>query len=247
MENWNNLNRLLDENRKSVKRKEEEALQLIECVQKNEKDKIKELLKSGASVNCFADNSTPLNSCIENDNYDLASYLLNVRASISYRGSDDQDDSLWYALKNKKSFFVGLFVSKRCILTLDNETRLYPLIYSTIQTDLKSVEELLKHYRINVNEKDGGGNTALHHNVSKETPTQDDLEIGKLLIAAGADTNTRNLDGKTPEEAAVDFSSRAMLTSSKLEQSLEEKIDMVQDLEEKDPAISKTKSNKIKI
>lgn len=246
MENWNNLNPLLDSSSKSLRQREKESQELVELSAKGDKEAIKKMLKLGASINCFADNSTPLISAMENDKFELATYLLSIRASISYKKSEANDDALWYALKNKKHNFLNLFVSHRCILSLESETRLYSLIYSTIQSDLKSVEVLLDHYKINVNERDGGGNTALHHNVSKENPTSDDLEIGRLLVAAGADTNARNMDGKTPEEAATDFSARSMLLSSKMDRDLVEKEEVVPD-EPDATSVTKTKTNKIKI
>lgn len=249
MENWNNLNPLLDSSSKSLRQRERESQELVELSAKGEKESIKKMLKSGATINCFADNSTPLISAVENDKFELATYLLSVRASISYKQNEANDDALWYALKNKKHQFLELFVLHRCLLSLDSENRLYPLIYATIQSDVKSVEILLNHYRINVNERDGGGNTALHHNVSKENPSSEDLEIGKLLVAAGADTNARNMEGKTPEEAATDFSARSMLLSSKMDRDLDAKPDVVPD--EPDIAdgttVTKTKTNKIKI
>lgn len=245
MENWNNLNPLLDHSAKNSRQKEKESQDLVELSAKGDKESIKKLLKIGASINCFADNSTPLISTIENDQFELATYLLNIGASIAYRENEEIDDALWYSLKNKKHDFLNLFILHKCILSLDIENNLYPLIYSTIQSDLKSVELLLGHYRINVNERDGAGNTALHHNVSKENPTSDDLQIGKLLIAAGADTNSRNMDGKTPEEAAIDFSARAMLLSSKMDRDLEDKLELEPELE--DNNLSRTKTKKIKI
>lgn len=248
MENWNNLNKLLNLNVKSTRLKEQEAQSLVELCQKGEKEEIKKLLKGGANINCFADNATPLISCIENDKYDLAIYLLSIRASISYKTKEDSDDAFWYALKNKKHDFLSLFVMNRCILSIDNTTRQSALIYATVQSDIKAVTILLGHHRINVNERDGIGNTALHHNVSKQSPTQEDLEIGQMLIAAGADTDARNMEGKTPEEEALDFSAKSMLLANKMDKQLEEKEEIIPevDLDDKN-TITKTAGNKIKI
>lgn len=247
MENWNNLNTLLTLNSQSFKVKEREAQELVELCQKGDKPNVKRLLKLGASINCFADNFTPLTACIENDKYDLAVYLLNVRASISYKPKETTDDAFWYALKNKKHEFLALFVKNRCILSINEETRQTALTYATIQSDVKAVEILLNHYKINVNELDGSGNTALHHNVMKENPSNEDLEIGKMLMAAGADTNRRNAEGQTPEEAAKDFAARSMLLSGKMERELEEKTEVVITPEGQEEEVVATPKKKLKL
>lgn len=255
MENWNNLNKLLDIDSASKRLKETESQKLVEFCQNGDKSGVRELLKTGAAPNCFADNTTPLIACVESDKFDLAVYLLMAKASIGYKEKIENDDAFWFSLKNKKHDFLSLFVSKRCIMVIDESTKYPALIYATVQSDVKAVEILLGHHRIAVNESDGQGNTALHHNVSKDAPTADDLEIGRLLIAAGADTTARNLDGKSPEEAAVDFSAKSMLLSSRMDKELVEKQDAQPEIPEMDleaelndtPVISKTKSNKIKI
>ena len=104
-----------------------------------------------------------------------------------------------------------------------DKTPLTPLIYSTQQSDLRAVEILLRHYSIRVNERDGLGNTALHYNMAKDSPTQDDLDIGKLLSAAGADSSLPNLDGKTPADLVSDFAAKAVLLAGNMEKQLPEK------------------------
>lgn len=248
MENWNNLNKLLSLNVISTRLKEQESQSLIELCQKGDKEEIKKILKTGANINCFADNSTPLISCIENDKYDLAIYLLSIRASISYKPKEEADDAFWYALKNKKHNFLSLFIDNKCILSIDNTTRQSALIYATLESDVEAVKILLSHYRINVSERDGTGNTALHHNVSKQNPSQDDMEIGQMLIAAGADTSARNMEGKTPEEEAIDFSAKSMLLANKMDKQLEEKEEIIPEIDLEDiNAVPRTANNKIKI
>ena len=117
------------------------------------------------------------------------------------------------------------------------------LIYATQQSDLDSVEILLNHYRIKVNERDGSGNTALHYNVSKTEPTDEDIKIGQLLIAAGADINSRNLDGQTPEDMAKDFASKSMLMNASLEAELP--LNETQQNQVSQPTTPKTKKMKI--
>lgn len=223
MENWNNLNLILDIERKDAKQLELFAKEMIDLCTKGNKEEIKKLLKKGAPLNCHEEHITPLIVCIQNDDYALASYLIKSGASVSYRPTLEFEDALWYALKNKKHTFLKLFIEKKCILQREYNTSLTPLIYATIESDLKSVEYLLNHYNIKVNERDKLGNTALHHNLSKTEMTQDDIDIGKLLLAAGADTNITNLEGKTPEDLGQDYAAKAIVLSEKLEQELDVK------------------------
>ncbi len=244
MENWTNLNSILSLSIQDVKIKEIESQKFIEFCQTGNKEEIVKLLKSGANINCYADNFTPLMACVEQDNYDLAVYLLKCNATISYKPEKLDEDVFWYALKNKKYKFLELFVFNRCLLSISQVEKKSPLIYSTINSDLKAVEILLSHFKIKVNEKDGLGNTALHYNVAKQEPSQDDVEIGRLLLAAGADSNTRNIEGKTPTEMAATHESQSILLENKLENALEEKPDDNINLEDKP---NRTKNNKIKI
>ncbi len=243
MENWTNLNKFLTIERAVLEQKNKWSKELIELSSKGEKEEIRALLKKGAAINCHEDFITPLIACIHNNHPLLAAYLLKVGASVSYKPQVPFDDALWIALKNKKHDFLRLFVANRCLLNKEDENNLTPLIYATQQSDLDSVEILLNHYRIKVNERDGSGNTALHYNVSKTEPTDEDIKIGPLLIAAGADINSRNLDGQTPEDMAKDFASKSMLMNASLEAELP--LNETQQNQVSQPTTPKSKKMKI--
>jgi ankyrin repeat protein len=250
MENWNNLNNMISLERNNYNRQQLYAQQMIELSINNNKEEIIKLFKKGATPNCYADLLTPLMACIDNGHYDLAKYLLNAGAMISYRNNPHDLDAFLYALKAKDKRFLELFVSKRCVLSYNEENE-PALIFSTKISDATAVEILLSHYAIKVNERDGLGNTALHYNISKQSMTQDDIDIGKMLIAAGADTNATNLEGKKPEDLIADFAARAMLLDNKLDVTLpinedvkENENDLIVD---KELGISKTHTKKLKI
>lgn len=256
MENWSNLSIYLDRANVDSKIKEALSKELIDCCLKNDKVGIKKALKMGAPINCNDEHITPLIACIQNDNSDLAAYLIRSGARISFKPIANFEDAFWHALKNKKHNFLKMFVDNRCILEWsipksEKDSPQTPLIYATIESDLPAVETLLTHYNIKVNEKDGKGNTALHYNVSKQDMTQDDMEIGRLLIAAGADTAIQNFEGQTPEDMAQDYAAKSMLMSGKLEKDLPEKTDEpapVEDLfDEIDNGVAKTQKGKMKI
>jgi len=248
MENWHNLNKVLILEQKESSIKEELGKKLIEASFANNKEEAKKLLKSGASLNFNEEHFTPLIACIENDFLDLANFYLKAKASITYRPKTNFIDALWYSVINKKHDFLKLFVNQYCLLPRHPENNQTLLTYTTVNSDVKSVEYLLSHYKINVNEKDGNGNTALHYNIAKMSPSSDDILIGKMLLAAGADSNMPNIDGKTPNDLAIDSSARALLLSNELENKLEEKEDLVVENTNDEPSpVTVLKNNKIKI
>lgn len=252
MENWTNLNKVLVLERGDFTKKEQESQTLVGLcmsgVTREFKD-IKNILKNGAHINCFADMATPLIAAIRTDNVALGRFLLKMGASISYKPSGLNDDAFWEALKSKQHDFLELFISNKCILNRDADGKTTPLIYATLQSDVNAVEILLGHPRIKVNERDSEGNTALHYNVSMDPQSEEDTRIGKLLVAAGADINGRNFAGQTPEDRAIDATARAMLLSSKLERDLpvkEVEPEISPELQP-DLAAKKTKTNRLKI
>ena len=250
MENWLNLNKLLLLEKKETDIRNELAKKLMEAATANSKEKAKKALKAGASLNSFDESLTPLIVCIENDFLDLAKFFIRSGANINYRPHEKFVDALWYAVINKKHDFLEIFIESKPALTRQYETNKTLLMYSTIESDANSVRALLKHSSIKVNERDGLGNTALHYNMSKSSPSQDDIDIGKMLIAAGADTNLPNMEGNTPKDLAVDFTAKSVLLHSELENQIVEKEeeDLASEIEkERGPGVSVTKGNKIKI
>lgn len=250
MENWSNLSKLITLERENHHREQLLSQQMIEFSMHNNKAEIAKLLKQGANPNCHEDIFTPLIVCIDNNHYDLAVYLLNAGATISYRPKGN--DAFWHAIKNKSHDFLEMFINRRCVLSLHPEKNEPALIFCTKASDSKSVEILLKHYNIKVNERDGNGSTALHHNVSKPSMNDEDIEIGKMLLAAGADTNATNLDGKTAEDMVGDYAARSLLMAGKLDKDLavNEEPEPISEAEielDKDLGISHTPSRKLKI
>lgn len=253
MENWNNLSIYLNKYNKDLSVYNALTRELIDACLANDKEKIKKSLKKGAYINCHDEYITPLIASIQNDNSDLAAYLLRAGAGITYRPTQNFEDAFWYSLNNKKHTFLKLFVDNRCPLqwSLPKSDKDYPktpLIVATLNSDLESVKILLSHSFIKVNERDGLGNTALHYNLSKNPMTDEDKEIGLLLIAAGADDNIVNLNGQSPKDVGSSYEAQSILLTGKLEAELPVNEETIQEPTfDDEPKPSVTKNGKMKI
>lgn len=224
MENWKNIDMMMSIERKDFAKRKEMTQRMIDCALNGEKEEVAKLLKEGASPNCCEDDVTPLIACVDADCFDLAKYLISAGASISYRPKEN--DALWHALRRRANSFVKMFVEAGCLLSREPTTNETALIFATKSSNKQAVEALLGHGKMKVNERDGFGNTALHYNVAMNPMTQDDIDIGKLLLAAGADSSVVNLDGKTPDDMASDYTAKTMLMAGRLEEKLAEKDDV---------------------
>ena len=105
MENWKNLNAVLILERKEFSKKESDAQKMVEFCLTNNKEEIKNLLKNGSAINCYADMATPLVATIKADDFELCKYLLVAGASITFHPEGLKDTALWESLKNKKHNF----------------------------------------------------------------------------------------------------------------------------------------------
>lgn len=249
MENWTNLSKVLELSNKDIDKKAKEAQKIIELTQLGKKADIVNLLKEGATLNCYADMTTPLIEAVRNDNEELTDYFLKVGATVNFKPSEETQDALWEVLLAKKYNFLRRFINKKCLISRGKDKEI-ALIWATKETDVEAVKILLSHYKVKliINERDKDGNTALHHNVSKSPHTEDDITIGKMLIAAGADVNGTNFENQTPEDMAQDYAAKTALMHSKLEQKLPEKENNVEEEPSIDaPGVHKTKNNKMKI
>ncbi len=70
------------------------------------------------------------------------------------------------------------------------------LHWAVIDANINQVKELIVA-RININEKDSVGDTALHH-ACRGSYRNEKLQIVKILLAAGADVNAENNIGRSP-------------------------------------------------
>lgn len=207
----------LDENfQKSNKQLTE---QLIKSAIDNDKALMVDAIAKGAYVNSFNDYQTPIMACVEYDNIELARLLLKFNANPSIMVGTY--DAIWLALTNKNINFINLFFNynKKFKMNTLKENAKTLLIYATEESYLEAVKIIA--YKVNVNQKDSLGNTALAYNLAKENPSADDIEICKILLACGADKNSVNLDGIEAKDMAKSMVANSLLEKHTIETELD--------------------------
>lgn len=172
------------------------ALILIEACYHQELEMVK-ILSSYCSVDditnvsnyIFKDNCFMM-ACRKN-NVDIADYILNL---------PDID-------KIKNLIFLTDFI------------RDSPLIIACSNTNVSSIKFLLEQYRnLNidfVNHQNNFGNSALYiacHNACHNSNHKENLEIIKLLLDNGANTNIKNNQGDTPLTLICQYSNNSIIT-----------------------------------
>lgn len=213
MENWENLSAILDKAKEDLDRKTFLNNLLIEEASKGDKETVKKVLQAGANPNSAKGEYSPLIAALKGDFVDVIDYLFKIGAQPGYKATEDFVDAVWFSVINKKYLPLRKFIRNGCPLHKHPKLKKTLLGFSTNSSDLTAVTLLLGHSRIKVNERDGEGNTALHYNMAKTDMSQEDIEIGRLLLAAGADSNIPNNDGKTPQQLGATIGEALILES----------------------------------
>ena len=78
---------------------------MIELTQLGRQKEIINLLKEGATLNCYADMSTPLIETVKKWKWRTCRLFLKVGATVNFRPSEEINDALWESLTRKKIFF----------------------------------------------------------------------------------------------------------------------------------------------
>lgn len=220
MENWKNMSSILNAYNQNKEEMEEKLYQIYEYIEDDNKRGIIKILKSGVNINSEYENSTPLIKCMEFDRYEIAKYFITFcGANPNYRETKDEG-ALWYSIRNQKMDYFYLFLECQPNIVRGNNNQIM-LIEATKLSNVDMVATLLKNKRVKVNEKDGFGNTALHYALAKNPMSPDDIEISRLLLAAGADQNSMNIAGETPGKTNEDSMANSVLFEHKLQKQIE--------------------------
>lgn len=213
----------LDGDTRIQRQKEQIAAEFFKAISSGEEEAIRNEMRKGAYIGIIHENMTALMHAVTVYQPKAVRFLLNMGGSSVLQAGDS--DAVWVAYQQGKFDLLTMFLGDKPRLNREAGTEKTLLIHAVENSNLQAVEIIAP--RVNINERDKEGNTALHHNMRKENPSQDDIEIGKLLIALGADANTQNIEGQTPGMVVASGEGQTLLTEQRLnEVVLEENPDL---------------------
>jgi hypothetical protein len=133
-----------------------------------------------------------------NGDKDAIVWLLRRGAEPAQTFSGNRD-AAWLAMEQGNDEIHKLLMERGCapglrIKDAHNTTRLMAAVDGS---HVGPVKHILAR-KANVNAIDARGRTALHYNLSKDPYSDDDTEIGRMLLDVGANPNVEDLDGIPP-------------------------------------------------
>lgn len=216
--NWKHIEKCINLSIELEDHKKNISSQLIDACQNNEKTLVKMLIKQGCTPNSNDGITTPLMACVDSNQFEMAQFILSLGGNPSFSLNDN--DAIWLSLRQNKHNFLNLFYNKQLKTNREKATGKSLLMYATENSDVNAVEILANNKT--VLERDILGNTALHYNLSKKEPTQNDVQIGRILLSAGADINSRNHEGQTAEQCAGNEITHIIAETATLENAIPE-------------------------
>ena len=198
---WDYLSRSWDNAEKDRARSEAAALELFEACSRDEWAIVQRLIEDGCNPNIRLGRRTALMQCCESGSRDCAKLLLALGADYSAQDEIGRD-ALFCCMDSFSDACVDLILSKRPKIKRLYDDNSTALIAATKLSYVHGVRQLVKYAPQAVNLYDRTGRTALWHVLSKPNPTDDDNEIARILLDAGADPDMPDLDGVAPRQAA---------------------------------------------
>lgn len=175
---------------------------LIDAVEKDEKDMVAKLIREGAPLNeALSGEITPLAMAALTNNTEMIKHLYRMGADVTMRFANGKD-AAWFAMENFKlePFYLLMEMGASLSIRL-SDTKETRLIAATKNSDLRSVIYLIRK-KVNPNDYDELGKTALHYNLAKDPYEEDDAQIARILLQEGCDPNTVDVDDVPAHEFA---------------------------------------------
>lgn len=197
---------------------------LFKSIKDKNYEAITTLIQKGANVNyVYEDGNFALKEAIITQDMEMLIFLHKFGASFSIADKE---------YKNATYFAIDTFNSNVLQYMFDKgvyshfrikKTHHTPLIIATLKSNLQAVQLLLSKSRSNVNEVDAEKNNALYYNMSKLDQSNDDREIGILLLNAGGDLDSENANGETPRMATeTSIEKQSMIENHEITKEIEQ-------------------------
>ncbi|XP_065200755.1 uncharacterized protein LOC135831864 [Planococcus citri] len=155
------------------------------------------LVKQGADVNALDTvNKSPLYIAAQEGNDQVAEVLIANKANVN--AVNKHGTALHMAAGYGHENMVALLLKNGARTDVKDSLNRTPLVMAVIRDQLRIVEMLLQHEKVNLN-AEGSGDLTLLHLVA----LQGSLELVKYLVSKGCDVNARNNNGLKPIHVAA--------------------------------------------
>lgn len=220
IEAWRYLTQAWDRHDSEQRRIEEAAGVFFDAVARNDWMAASKLIERGCSSNMLLGQRTPLMVAAEYGALETAKLLIATGASL---GSQDEigRDSLTHAVENAQDALVDLLLEKGAPIKRTFQDNATALIQAAKFSNVHAVRSLVKYDKNMVDMYDRLGRTALWHVLSKESLSEDDNEIARILIDSGADPSAVDFEGVSPKEAARSEAAQSLAERAELARGLE--------------------------
>ena len=158
---------------------------------------ISSIFDYGMNPNATFDNQTLLSIAVEDNQYEVAEFLIKRGADPCRFNRGTQSYPLILAIRLNRINFVKLFIENGARLDILNQDE-ESLLHIVIKENMSSYCKILCQYGANVHAVDKKGKTPLHLAAEKGS-----LESVELLIGSGARRDMKDNDGKTALEIAI--------------------------------------------
>lgn len=159
-----------------------------------------------------------------NGDRDALIWLLRRGAEPAQTFSGNRD-AAWLAMEQGNDEIHKMLMERGCApgLRLKDQLGTTRLIAAVDGSHVGPVRHILAR-KVNVDAIDTRGRTALHYNLGKDPYSDDDTEIGRLLLEVGANPNVEDLDGIPPHALNQSPQAVSLLQGQQLRQASAEAI-----------------------
>ncbi len=183
------LKRISDKD--SVKSKDNDY-QLLRAVQRNEVDKVKQLLDRGANIESKVNyDQTPLCWAIQRNNVDMVKLLLDAGADVKSIDDHSQTPLYWAVQRNNVDIVKLLLAAGADVKSKDEDDQ--RLLWRALLINNVDIVKLLLDRGANIDSKDKNNKTPLLW-----AARNGNIDVVKLLLDAGADVNSKDVHNRTP-------------------------------------------------
>ena len=193
-------------------KQESRLIELIQAVRQKDKEWVDRCLQRGAPINmALNQETTALAAAAAVNDLDMVDFLLKRRASPSTRFSMGRD-AAWIAMEHEANECFEMIINQGApaSIRLKDGSERTRLIEATLRSNT-SVVRFLAYKKINLNEYDAQGRTALHHNFLKTPYETADIEIARILLNLGGDPYAEDENGIPPMALATQSEQLALL------------------------------------